>query len=217
MPFRILLADDHRVMRQGLKILLQELDGVEVVAEAGSGGEAVRLVERLKPDLVIMDVTMPQLNGLEATLRIRREHPGTRVLGLSMQTDRQFVLGMLKAGASGYLLKDCSFEEVSQAIAKVRGGGTYLAESLMDLVLGELHQPGGREEPLSARLSSREREILQLIAEARKSKEIAEHLHISLKTVYTHRRNIMEKLGARNLAELTRIAIRDGLTSLDRA
>ena len=215
MPIRILLADDHNVMRQGLGALLEQIPRVEVVAEARTGAEAVKLAGRLNPDLVLMDVTMPDLNGIEATRRIVRECKNTRVMALSMQTDRNYILGMLRAGASGYLLKDCSLEELGQAIKKVAGGGSFLSSSLSDVVMEELRSPGGPG-PDSAEdtLTSREREILQLIAEAKRSKEIAELLHISLKTVYTHRRNIMEKLGAKNLADLTRYALKEGLTSL---
>lgn len=215
MPIRLLLADDHNVMRQGLSALLEQIPQVEVVAEARTGAEAVKVAGRLNPDLVLMDVTMPDLNGIEATRRILRECKNTRVMALSMQTDRNYILGMLRAGASGYLLKDCSLEELAQAIKKVAGGGSYLSSSLSDVVMEELRSPGGSgSESAEETLTSREREILQLIAEAKRSKEIAELLHISLKTVYTHRRNIMEKLGAKNLADLTRYALKEGLTSL---
>ncbi|MCB2186635.1 MAG: response regulator transcription factor [Deltaproteobacteria bacterium] len=214
MSITVLLADDHLIMRQGLRGLLEKIPQVEVVGEADNGAEAVKLAQRLQPNLSILDVTMPGLNGLEATRRIRHDCPQTRVIALSMRTERHFVMGMLKAGASAYLLKDCSFDELVTAIKKVHGGGTYLPPAVADIVVDDLHVPAGESaSSLTEMLTSREREILQLIAEARKSKEIADELHISVKTVYTHRRNIMEKLGARNLADLTRIAIREGLTT----
>lgn len=217
MSIRVVLADDHQVLRQGLKGLIEQNHQIEVVGEADNGAEAVSLAARLLPDVVIMDVSMPELNGLEATRRIKKECRGTKVIALSMRADRQYVMGMLKAGASSYLLKNCSSAELDNAIRQVHKGGTFLAPEVAQIVMDDLHHEPGDEESDGSSLSlltSREREILQLIAEAKKSKEIAEMLHISLKTVYTHRRNIMEKLGARNLADLTRFAIKEGLTSL---
>lgn len=215
MSVSLLLVDDHQMMREGLRHLLESQDGVEVVAEAENGNEALKLARKLAPELVVMDVDMPELNGIEATRRLAQEMPRTKVIGLSMHSDRQFVLGMLKAGASAYLLKDCAFSELIEAIRVVSRGGTYLTQQIADILVEEFHHPRHGEGRTTSHLTSREREILQLIAEAKTSKEIAAQLNLSVKTVFAHRRNIMEKLKAKNLADLTRIAIRDGLTSLD--
>ena len=216
MSIRVILADDHKVMRQGLRALIEENSSLEVVGEVENGAQAVTMATELQPDIIIMDVTMPQLNGMEATRRIRHECRGTKVIALSMRADHHYVMGMLKAGASSYLYKNCSFEQLSEAITTVHRGGTYLPPEVAQIVMDDLHYP--EKEPESDEsalnlLTSREREILQLIAEAKKSKEIAELLHLSVKTVYTHRRNIMKKLQARNLADLTRFAIQEGLTT----
>ncbi|MFZ5587366.1 MAG: response regulator transcription factor [Thermodesulfobacteriota bacterium] len=215
MSTTLLLVDDHQMMREGLRLLLQSQEGVEVVAEAENGHEALKLARRHAPEVVVMDVDMPDLNGIEATRRLIQEMPRTKVIGLSMHSDRQFVLGMLKAGASAYLLKDCAFSELIEAIRTVSRDGTYLPQQIADILVEEFHRPSHGENRTTSQLTSREREILQLIAEAKTSKEIAAQLNLSVKTVFAHRRNIMEKLKAKNLAELTRIAIRDGLTSLD--
>lgn len=215
MSISLLLVDDHQMMREGLRHLLDSQDGLEVLAEAENGHKALKLARKLGPEVVVMDVDMPELNGIEATRRLVLEIPRTKVIGLSMHPDRQFVLGMLKAGASAYLLKDCAFSELVEAIRVVSRGGTYLTPEIADILVEEFHRPSHGEGRPTSQLTSREREILQLIAEAKTSKEIAAQLNLSVKTVFAHRRNIMEKLKAKNLADLTRIAIRDGLTSLD--
>jgi len=215
MAVKVLLADDHKMMREGLRAMLDSLPDVEVIAEAEDGQQALELAHRLKPDMVVMDVAMPKLNGMEATRRIKADLPKIKILALSMHSDRQFVVGMLRAGASAYLLKDCAFRELATAIREVSAGKSFLAPNVADQVVEEFNRPSsGSSQPSLAQLTSREREILQLIAEAKTSKEISSMLHISVKTVYTHRRNIMEKTKAKNLAQLTRMAIRDGITSL---
>jgi two-component system, NarL family, response regulator NreC len=215
MTMKVLLADDHQMMREGLRTMLDSLPDVEVVAEAEDGQQALDLARKLQPDMVVMDVAMPKLNGMETTRRLKAELPKIKVVALSMHSDRQFVVGMLRAGASAYLLKDCAFRELATAIKDVSAGRSFLTASVADQVVEEINRPsGGGAIPTLTQLTSREREILQLIAEAKTSKEIASMLHISIKTVYTHRRNIMEKTRARNLAELTRMAIRHGITSL---
>lgn len=213
---RVLLVDDHQVMRQALRTLLEQKTDLRIVDEASSGREAVKMAVKHEPDLVLMDVTMPDLNGVEATSRIKKDCPNTKVIALSMHTDQQYVIKMLKAGASGYLLKNCSFDELQGAIKRVLEGGSYISPQAADVLVNQLHSGPVKEgESELQKLTSREREILQMIAEAKKSKEIAEKLCISSKTVYTHRRNIMEKLQAKNAADLTRIAIKNGLTSLE--
>lgn len=213
---RVLLVDDHHVMRQALRSLLEKKTDLRVVDEAPSGREAVRLAIKHEPDLVLMDVTMPDLNGVEATRRIKKECANTKVIALSMHTDQQYVVKMLEAGASAYLLKNCSFDEMQEAIKRVMEGGSYISPQAADVLVNQINTgPVKGDDAELQKLTSREREILQMIAEAKKSREIAERLCISSKTVYTHRRNIMEKLRAKNVADLTRIAIKNGLTSVE--
>lgn len=213
---KILLADDHKLMREGLRMLLEELGGITVVGEAGNGISAVRMARDLEPDLVLMDIAMPDLNGIEATRRIMIESPGVKVIALSMHADKRFVRHMFAAGAAGYVLKGSAFEEVAAAIKKVAAGRIYISPKITDQVLAEyvkqLTKPSaGAESPLSVR----EREVLQMLAEGKSSRKIAERLHVSVTTVDTHRKHIMDKIGFRTIAELTKYAVREGLTSLD--
>jgi two-component system response regulator NreC len=213
---KIILADDHRVVREGLRSLLEGEADFQVVAEAADGREAVRLCRELSPDVIIMDVAMPELNGVDATRAIAAESPGTKVLALSMHKDRQFVSGMLAAGAAGYLLKEAAYDEVVRAIRVVRENKTFLSPAVagvvvQDYVRGMVH-PDRYSGP---ELTDREREVLQLVAEGRTTKEIADRLFISVKTVESHRRQLMDKIGVRSIAELTKWAIKIGLTSLD--
>jgi DNA-binding NarL/FixJ family response regulator len=213
---RVLLADDHKIIRDGLKSLIDKEAGMEVIAEAENGRDAVRLAKKLRPNMVIMDVSMPNMNGTEATRRITEENLGVRVIALSMHTDRRFILGMLEAGASGYLLKDCAFEELATAIRQVAAGMTYLSPKISEVVVkGYLHKAPGQFQTPCSMLSPREREILQLLAEGMAAKEIADYLKISVKTVETHRRSMLDKLDMRGNAELTKYAIREGLVSIE--
>jgi len=216
MSVKILLADDHKITRQGLRSLLEKEPDMEVVAEAEEGRTAVRLVRELLPDVVVMDVSMPDLNGMEATHQIVAEHPNVKVIALSIHSDNLFVSEMLKSGASGYLLKDCAFEELARAIHVVVDGKTYLSPAISGVVVDDyLHRLARTESPSSEVLTDREREVLQLIAEGKSTKQVALKLHISVKTVETHRRQIMSKLDIHTIAELTKYAIRKGLTSLE--
>ena len=216
MSIRILLADDHKITRQGLRSLLDKQSDMEVVAEAEEGRTTVRLVRELLPDVVIMDVTMPDLNGMEAARQITREFGNVRIVALSMHSDSLFVMEMLKSGASGYLLKDCAFEELARAIRAVVAGKTYLSPSISGVVVDDyLHRLSKADFSGLDVLTSREREVLQLLAEGKSTKQIALKLHISVKTVETHRRQIMNKLDIHTVAELTKYAIRKGLTSLE--
>jgi len=216
MSIKILLADDHRITRQGLRSLLEKEPDMEVVAEAEDGRATVRLARELLPDVVVMDVTMPDLNGMEATRQIRAALPSVKIIALSMHSDNLFVSEMLRSGALGYLLKDCAFEELSRAIHVVVNGKVYLSPAISGVVVDDyLHHLTKAESPSSKVLTDREREVLQLIAEGNSTKQIALKLHISVKTVETHRRQIMSKLNIHTIAELTKYAIRQGLTSLD--
>lgn len=216
MSIRILLADDHKITRQGLRSLLDENDGMEVLAEAENGRDAIELARKLNPDVIIMDVSMPDLNGVEATRQIIQDNHDVRVIALSMHSDTLFVSEMLKSGASGYLLKDCAFQELEQAIRTVTDGKAYLSPSISGVVVEDyLHRLSKADMSTSEVLTDREREVLQLIAEGQSTKQVALKLHISAKTVETHRRQIMNKLDMHTVAELTKYAIRKGLTALE--
>ena len=215
MKTRVLLADDHKIVRDGLRALIEHCDDLQVVAEADNGRTALNLFRKHNPDIVIMDVSMPDLNGIEATRQILEEGKSVKVIALSMHSDRQFVDGMLRAGVSGYLLKDCAADELIQCIRIVLSGRICLSPGITGFLVNEYLHPT-KDEVLAARteLSVREREVLQLIAEGRSTKGIADSLHISIKTVETHRKNIMEKANLHTVAELTKYAIRHGLTSV---
>jgi DNA-binding NarL/FixJ family response regulator len=216
MNIRILLVDDHKITRQGLRLLLEKQQDMEVVGEAEDGRTAVSLVRELVPSVVIMDVSMPDLNGMEATRQIIAQSPDVKIIALSMHSDMLFVTEMLKSGASGYLLKDCAFEELARAIQAVVTGKTYLSPSISGVVVDDyLHRLSRADFSDSEVLTDREREVLQLMAEGKSTKQIALKLHISVKTVETHRRQMMNKLDIHTVAELTKYAIRKGLTSLE--
>ncbi len=216
MSLRILLADDHRIMREGLRSLLEKQPGMEVIAEADNGRTTVQLSRKFKPDVVLMDIIMPDLNGIEATRQIVNDVPGIKVVALSMHSDSKFVTEMLSAGASGYLLKDSAFEELGDALHTVMKNQTYLSPKIADLVAkNNLSNTPIKDSLNSQCLTNREREVLKLFAEGKTTKEIASCLYLSIKTVETHRMRIMDKLGFNNIAELTKYAIREGLTSLD--
>ena len=213
MSISILLADDHRIIRDGLRSLLSTMPGMEVVGEAENGRQALRIARKNNPDLVIMDISMPDLNGIEATRQILAESPGTKVLALSMHSDRQFVIQMFRAGVSGYLLKNGAFEELVLAIDTVLKNETYLSPKIASVLVRDLLETT-EDNSASSVLTPREREVLQLIAEGRSTKEIASDLNVSVKTVETHRRQIMDKLELRSVAELTKFALREGITDL---
>lgn len=216
MTLRILIADDHALFRDGLRPLLERQPGISVVGEAADGQELLRLVEELRPDLLVLDVSMPGLNGIEAARRIHARHPAMRIAMLSMHADRRYVLESIKAGASAYLLKDDGFAELVQAIPRIMAGQVVLAARIGERVVQEYVALARREEGSAfSALSPREREVLQLIAEGRSTKEIAALQQVSVKTVETRRQQIMEKLDLHSVAELTKYAIREGLTSLD--
>lgn len=219
MKINIILADDHHVIREGLRLLLDREKDLLVIAEADTGRSVLSAVKKFNPDLVIMDVSMPELNGMEATRKILSEAPATKVLALSMYSDKRFVEGMFQAGVSGYILKNCIARELVSAIRLVAKGQVYIspeiAGTIVDGYLSRLVPQTDTTQRLQRKtLTDREREILQLICEGQNSKEVAETLHVSSKTVDAHRRNIMEKIGVHSIAELTKFAIREGITTL---
>jgi len=213
---RVLLADDHKILRQGLRTLLEQEPDIQVVGEADNGRLSVKLATELAPDVVIMDVAMPDLNGIDATRRIAEAEPKARVLALSMHSDGRYVRGMLQAGARGYILKDCAAEELTRAIRTVMAGQVYVSPGVTGAIVNDyVRQLSDTEVDETAALTHREREVLQLLAEGGSTAHIATELSVSVKTIETHRKHIMDKLGLRSIAELTKYAIREGITALD--
>ncbi len=213
---RVLLAEDHTIVRKGLRALLEDQPGIEVIAEAEEGRQAVRLAEQLRPDVVLMDFSMPGLNGLEATHQIVERIPGAKVLVLTRHTNQEYVDRILEAGASGYLVKKSAPEELVIAIQAVSRGDSYLDPAVSTTIIrGYLRKPKTDSVDRYDRLTPRQREVLQLIAEGRANREIAALLHVSVKTVENHRAHLMEALDLHSTAELTQYAIRKGVISLD--
>jgi DNA-binding NarL/FixJ family response regulator len=217
MSIRILLVDDHTIIRQGLRSLLEKEPDMEVVGEAGDGRKTLQLVRQLVPDIVVMDITMPNLNGIDATHEIVSKFPEVKVIALSIHSNKRFVAGMLKAGASGYILKECLFDELVQAVRAVAGGVRYLSPRITGVVVDNYveHLSATPPESSLSTLTEREHEVLQLLAEGKGTKQIALELYVSPKTIEANRRQIMEKLDMHSVAELTKYAIREGLTSLE--
>jgi len=214
MSIKVMIADDHQIVREGLRAMLEKEHDIKVVGEAVDGRMTERLARELVPDVIIMDVAMPDLNGIEATRQIAAELPGVKIIALSMHDDRRFVLNMFKAGAAGYMLKDCAFKDLAKAIRVVMSHKTYLSHEIADIVVKDyLASSSPTEASVFQLLSPREREVLQLLAEGKTSSLIADNLHISVKTVESHRQQIMTKLKIKSVAELTKYAIREGLTS----
>lgn len=215
---RILLADDHALVRAGFSALIQKIDGVEVIAEAADGHEALRLIRELVPDIAFVDISMPGMNGLEVTARAARESPGTRIIILSMHADDEYVLHALRSGALGYILKDAKITELEHAIQTVSEGKMFLCSTVSDHFvdrypdrIGMAQKKTGKDEKHFEALTPRQREILQLIAEGHTTREIASKLNLSIKTVETHRSQIMDRLNIRDIAGLVRYAIRSGI------
>jgi len=215
-PIRILLADDHQIVRQGLRSMLEHNPDIMVVGEAADGRAVLDVAEQLKPDVVVMDIGMPQLNGVDATRQLIAKLPNTHVVALSMHTDRRFIVEIFKAGAKGYVVKDSAFHELAAAVRAVVSKRVYLSPR----IAGEVMDNVASETPLDessafSRLSGRQREVLQLIAEGKTTKEIAYQLGLCVKTVETHRARMMESLNLYTVADLTRYAIREGVSGLE--
>ena len=216
MNIKVLLVDDHAIIREGLRSLLEKQPEMEVIADTDDGRKARQLVGELSPDIVIMDITMPGLNGIEATRQITAELPDVKVIALSIHSKRRYVADMLSAGATGYILKECLFDELVAAIKAVAAGGRYLSPRITDVVVSDYVKrlSASPDSPFEA-LKAREREVLQLVAEGKSTKQIALELHVSTKTIEANRRQIMDKLNIHSIAELTKYAVREGLTTIE--
>lgn len=214
MTIKILIADDHQITREGIRSLLEREPDMKVLGEAEDGRSAAKMARDLGPDIIVMDVCMPDMNGILATSVIRSECPQIKVLALSMLDDRRFVCNMLRAGASGYLIKDCSFKELARAIRMVVANRTYLSPGIMDVVVQDyVRPPAYTDSPSASNLTIRESEVLQLVAEGHSTSQIAKYLHLSVKTIETHRQKLIAKINTKGIAGLTKYAIREGLTS----
>lgn len=214
MTIKIILADDHTIVRHGLNKSIQLQDNMEVVGQAPDGLSAIQLVRELKPDIVIMDISMPDINGMDATREITQDFPNVKVIALSMHSAKKFVREMFKAGASGYLLKDCEFDELAKAIRIVMSGKSYLSPEITDVLLDNYVRNASEEvSTVFSELTKRERQVLQLMTEGLTTKQIGLKLHISPKTVEAHRLRVMDKLEIDSVAQLTKYAIQEGLTS----
>ena len=217
MSIRILLVDDHQMMRDGLRSVLDLEDDLDVVGEAGNGYQALEMARTRRPDVIVMDIGMKDLNGIEATRQIIAQNPRSKVIGLSTHSSEPYVVSMLEAGACGYVLKDAAVDEMRRAIRVVAAGKHYLSPEVAGTVVASsLRGPSPEGDSAPAVLAPRERQILQLLAEGHTSSEIARQLHIATTTVDSHRRNIMRKLDLHSVAALTKYAIREGLTALER-
>lgn len=220
-PIRVMLVDDHVLVRAGFSSLLKNLNNIQIVAEAGEGYEALHLIKEKKPDIVLLDLAMPGLNGLDVAVRIRKEYPGVRIIILSMYADEEYVLQAMRVGAAGYLLKDAKFEELELAIQTVAGGKTYLSSPISQKVIEAYIRQPLKTGPIShetgvyQRLTPRQREVVQLITEGCTTKEIAKKLNVSIKTIDAHRTQIMDRLDIHDIASLVRYAIRMGIVKLD--
>jgi DNA-binding NarL/FixJ family response regulator len=216
MAIKVLIVDDHQITREGIRSMLEREPDIKVLGEAEDGRSATRMARELGPDIIVMDVCMPDMNGILATSIILSEFPKIKVLALSMLDDRRFVSNMLRAGAAGYLIKDCSFKELVRAIRTVIVNKTYLSPGIMDMVVKDYVRPpvySDSPSSSSSQLTIRESEVLQLIAEGHSTAQIAKNLHLSVKTVETHRQKLLAKVNTKGIAGLTKYAIREGLTS----
>lgn len=217
MSLRIVLADDHRIMREGLAAMLRQEPDFDIVGQADDGAALVRIARKLQPDVVITDVSMPGLNGIEAIRRILEETPGVKVLCLSVHTEKSLVAAVMDAGAAGYVLKDCLYEELIRAVRAVVAQQVYISPGIAGvLILAYRERQGASHKSAFSELTGRELEVVQLIAEGHTTKAIAERLHVSAKTVGTHREHILQKLHLNGTADLTRYAIQEGIVTVEK-
>jgi DNA-binding NarL/FixJ family response regulator len=213
---RILLVEDHAIVREGLRSLLESQEGIAIVAEAEDGRKALAMVEKVSPNVVVMDINLPELNGIETTRKILEIRPATQIIGLSVHMQAQFVSELIRAGATGYVPKKCAARELLTAIQAVMAGNMYISPEVTEQIMDRhVRRPVSPSSTAFSKLTSREREVLQLLAEGKSVKETAVILSLSAPTVHTHRQSIMRKLNQHSIAELTKYAIRQGLTSLD--
>ncbi len=216
MSIRVLLVDDHRIVRHGLRALLEKENDMEIVGEACSGRDAIQLASEISPDVIVLDIAMPDMNGIDAARFLLADNPECRILVLSMMGDKRLIVEMFSAGVKGYLMKDCAADELVRAIRVVNNNEIYMSPPIAGLVIKDLIKLLPEASPeISPQLTSREREVLQLLAEGKNTKEIAFILSVSSKTVDTFRQSLMKKLGLNTVAELTKYAIREKITSLD--
>jgi len=216
MGIKILIVDDHSILREGLRLLFENQPDLKVVAEAENGRTAVELAKKHSPDIIVLDVSMPDMNGIEATRLITQDNPYSKVIGLSVHINKEHIVGMFKAGASGYLLKNCNWEEVIKAVHSVMENRLYLSSGINDLIIKDYMELLEKQNTSAySTLSDRECEVLQLLAEGKSCKDIAAILNLSSKTVDVFRYKIMKKLGLYSIAELTKYAVREGLTSVE--
>ena len=214
MATKVLIADDHQLFREGLVNLITSAPDIEVIAEAKDGKEATEKAQKLKPDVVLIDIGMPVMNGIEATRIIKKENPKIKVIAVSMHSDRQFVKGVLEAGADGYLLKNCTYRQLIEAVQSVVSGKKYLSDDITEMVIQGYLDPEDERTEGQMDLSERELEVLKLYAEGKSTREIGEKLFISVKTVGTHKQHIFEKLNINSNADMVKYAIKEGLIQL---
>ena len=214
MKIKIIITDDHQLFREGLVNLLFSAPDIEVIAQAEDGQEAIEKAKHFKPDVVLIDIAMPKMNGIEATRELKKEMPEVKVVAVSMHSDKQYVKGILEAGADGFLLKNCTYRQLTDAIQSVYSGKKYLSEDVTELVINGYLDPAKSETDSYSQLSDREKEIFVLFAEGETTREIGEKLFISVKTVGTHKQHILEKLALKTTADMVKYALKKGLIQL---
>ena len=215
MRIKVLISDDHQLFREGLATLLFSAENIEVIAQAKDGNEAIEKVKHFKPDVVLLDIAMPILNGIEATKKIKALFPDIKTITVSMHSDKQYVKGALEAGADGYLLKNCTYRQLTDAIQSVYDGKKYLSQDITELVISGYLTPSATDTNEYSTLSEREKDIFLLFAEGKSTKEISDKLFISVKTVNTHKQNILDKLGLKSNADIVKYALKNGLIRLE--
>ena len=215
MKIKVLVVDDHQLFREGIVTLLFSAENIEVVAQAEDGLDAIEKAKHYKPDVVLLDITMPRMNGIEATKKLKSLMPGIKIVSLSMHSEKQYVKGVLEAGADGYLLKNCTYRQLTDAIQSVYDGKKYLSEDITEMVINGYLAPSSSEISDFEKLSTREKEIFLLFTEGKSTREIGDLLFISVKTVNTHKQNILEKLELKSNADIVKYALKNGLINLE--